>query len=180
MRGLGRGRARVARGLAMSVSCLLVPTAAHVAAGGGVPTEFGFVLAAALLAVACVALADRHRSAAEIGVVLIASQPALHVLFELGSHTSHAATPGWSMVLAHMLAAAGLTVVLAGAESVLWSLASLSVTVLMSRTRRLLGRVAPTPPQLRPATVHAGSPVAFVLFLPRSAPRRGPPALQSI
>ncbi|MGH8826752.1 MAG: hypothetical protein ACRDVZ_03935, partial [Jiangellaceae bacterium] len=169
-----------ARGLAMSASCLLVPTAAHVAAGGGVPTEFGFIFAATLLAVACVALADRRRSAAEIGVVLIASQPALHILFELGSHTGQPATPGWSMVLAHMLAAAGLTVVLAGAESVLWSLASLSVTVLISRTRRLLGRVAPTPPRLRPPPVHPDLTIAFVLLLPRSAPRRGPPALQSI
>lgn len=166
------------RGLAMSAACLLAPTAGHVAAGGGLPTETGFVLAAMLLSVACVALADRRRSALEIGVVLVLSQPAFHVLLSLAGHHGGppAIAPDLAMVGAHVLAAAVLTVLVAGGEATLWSLATLSATLLLTRVRRLVDDPIDAPDRsARPAAPHVVSP-SYVVHVARSTPRRGPPA----
>ncbi|WP_129710809.1 hypothetical protein [Haloactinopolyspora alba] len=162
----------------MSASCLFLPSTAHVAAGGAVPTHAGFVLVGALLSVACVGLADRRRSLGEIAAVLLLSQPALHVLLVLaGQHgTDGAVTPGMTMLLAHVVAAGVLTVLLSGAESVAWSMASLSATILLRRVRRLLE----TPlPNERPGTEPSPQPApsARVVDLIRSTPWRGPPAV---
>src|ERR687891_448282 len=56
----GRGRFRAARGLVLSAACLLVPTTAHVIAGGGAPTTGPFLFGAALLSVASIGLAERR------------------------------------------------------------------------------------------------------------------------
>ena len=172
---MGRGRARVTRGLVMSAACLFLPSVAHVAAGGALPTHAGFLLAAALLSAGCVGLADRRRSPAEIGALLLASQPLLHVLLVLaGHHGPGAIVPGAVMLLAHLVAAGVLTVVLSGAEAVAWSLASLSETVLLTRVRRLLA----TPGQpWRAHTPHAPrrSPAPRAVELVTATPWRGPP-----
>ncbi|TDE13008.1 hypothetical protein [Jiangella asiatica] len=165
------------RGLVMAATCLLVPTAAHVAAGGAAPVQAGFLLPAALLCVACVALADRRRSAGEIAAVFLLSQPVLHVLLTLGGHGDEMTSvlPGPSMLVAHVVSATALTVLLAGAENVAWSLAALSATVLLTRVRRLLA----SPPLVGPARIIVdGARLAVVprgVVLVRSTPWRGPP-----
>lgn len=163
----------------MSVACLLLPTLAHVAAGGDVSTHPGFVAVALLLCVACVALADRRRSVAEIAAMLIFTQPVLHILLTLGGHHEApvSAVPSLGMVLAHVLSAGALTLLLAGAETVAWSLAVLSATVLLTRVRELLASPVLT---TSPVRVHDGVRVAAAprsVRLVRSTPWRGPPVL---
>ena len=178
----GGGHARVARGLALSAACLVVPAVAHVVAGGGAPTAGAFLLGAALLSVACVALADRRISLGLIAAMVFASQPVLHVLLAMSAHAHHGVGPSvsTSMVAAHAIAAAGLTVLLAGAESVVWSMASLSSTLLLRSVRAVLAATATAavrPPSMRPAS----APVhPYVLSVTRTAPRRGPPVLSGI
>jgi hypothetical protein len=170
------------RGLALSAACLVVPAMAHVVAGGGAPMAGAFLLGAALLSVACVALADRRISVGLIAAMVFASQPVLHVLLDMSAHAHHGVGPSVSvgMVAAHAVAAAGLTVLLAGAESVVWSMATLSSTLLLRGVRAVLGATtiaAVRRPSLRPAS----APVhPYVLSVTRTAPRRGPPVLSSI
>src|SRR3546814_12299878 len=45
-----------------------------------------FLVAAALLSAACVALADRRLTPAEIAALLFAAQPVLHVLLAMSAH----------------------------------------------------------------------------------------------
>lgn len=178
MAGLGRGRARIVRGFVMSGACLIVPVMAHIAAGGSVPANMGFLLAGALLSTACVALADRRRGPGEIAVLLLLSQPILHVLLVLAGHHGSDASmlSGPLMLAAHLVAALVLTVLLAGAEAVIWSMAALSATVLLSRVRQLF-RVSPAPRRVwrrrrqRVAAIDASHAVCLV----RSTPWRGPP-----
>jgi hypothetical protein len=172
----GRGRFRAARGLVLSAACLLVPTTAHVMAGGGAPTTGPFLFGAALLSVASVGLAERRLGAGELAILMFASQPVLHVLLALSGHESTAISVDAGMVLAHALAAAVLSVLLAGAESVLWVMAALSSTLLLLPARAAL--LAPAvevggaggPPQ---TPLRAAS--AYILNVTRTAPRRGPP-----
>lgn len=163
------------RGLTMSAACLFLPTAAHVAAGGAMPTHAGFILVAALLSIACVGLADRRRSPAEIGALLLASQPLLHVLLVLAGHHDTAIVPDHAMLIAHVVAAGVLTVVLSGAEAVAWSMAALSETILLTRVRRLL--VEPGQPW-RAHALHTPrrAPAPHVVLLMTATPWRGPPA----
>jgi hypothetical protein len=175
----GGGRARVARGLALSAACLVVPAVAHVVAGGGAPTAGAFLLGAALLSLACVALADRRISLGLIAAMVFASQPVLHILLDMSAHAHHGGGPSVSagMVAAHAIAAASLTVLLAGAESVVWTMATLSSTVLLRALRAVLGTTA-TPEVLRPGLPASSAPVhPYVLSVARTAPRRGPPVL---
>lgn len=175
---MGRGQARVARGLVMSATCLLLASTAHVAAGGGAPVHAGFFLVAGLLSVACVGLADRQRSPGEIAALLLFTQPLLHIVLTLAEQhdPAGALTPGPPMLFAHAAAAIVLTVLLAGVESVVWSMASLSATVLLTRARQLLRLPAPASVAPSPGRriEHIQSP--HVVQLVRSTPRRGPPA----
>jgi hypothetical protein len=176
VRSPGRGRFRAARGLLLSATCLLIPTIAHVIAGGGVPTTGPFLFGAALLSVASVGLAERRFAAGEVAMLLFASQPVLHALLAMSGHGSTAISVDAGMVLAHAVAAAVLSVLLAGAESVLWVMAALSSTLLLLPARAALlapalevgGAGAPQRTPLRAAS-------AFVLNVTRTAPRRGPP-----
>jgi hypothetical protein len=178
----GGRRARVARGLALSAACLVIPVVAHVVAGGGAPVAGAFLFGAALLSVACVALADRRISAGLIAVMVFASQPVLHVLLHMSAHSHHGIGPTVSagMVVAHAIAAAALTILLAGAESVVWSMAALSSTVLLRPVRAVLGATG-APAELAQVVPPSSAPVQpYVLSVTRTAPRRGPPALSSI
>ena len=176
MRSPGRGRFRAARGLVLWATCLLIPTTAHVIAGGGVPTTGPFLFGAALLSVASVGLAERRFAAGEVAMLLFASQPVLHALLAMSGHGSTAISVDAGMVLAHAVAAAVLSVLLEGAESVLWVMAALSSTLLL-----LPARAALLAPALEVGS--AGAPLrtplraasAFVLNVTRTAPRRGPP-----
>jgi hypothetical protein len=114
--------------------------------------------------------------AGELAILMFASQPVLHVLLALSGHESTAISVDAGMVLAHAVAAAALSVLLAGAESVLWVMAALSSTLLLLPARAALlapavevggaGRPPQTP--LRVAS-------AYILNVTRTAPRRGPP-----
>lgn len=161
----------------MSTACLVLSASGHVAGGGAVPTDAGFLLVAALLSVACVGLADRRRSAGEIGALLLFSQPVLHVLLTLAGHhgAGGSVVPGPSMLLAHALAAAVLTVLLAGAESVAWSMAALSATVLLTRVRQLLRLPEPDGVTRHPAPRDSGARRLLIVHLVCSTPWRGPP-----
>jgi hypothetical protein len=163
----------------MYAACLLLPTVAHVTAGGGVPVHLGFLFAAGLLSIACVALADRRRNPAEIAAVLLASQPALHVLLGMAGHGHGAAPPnGMSMVVAHVIAAGVLTVLLAGAESVVWAMSALSTTVLLRRVRRLLAGARTVQTSVwTPKSAPETGRVSQAERVGGVAPRRGPPAL---
>lgn len=174
-----QGRWRVMRGLALAVAALLVPTAAHVVAGGAVPVDIGFILAAAGLAAACVALADRRRGLAEVGAVVLLSQPVMHAVLSWGGHHD-AAEGGWAMVAAHLVAGAVVAVLVAGAETMIWVWWALRHTVRWSTTmwadvRRALASTtpdAPRAPRGRPIEVAVQTPASVVLA---AAPRRGPP-----
>jgi hypothetical protein len=173
---------RVGRGLALSAACLVIPAVAHVVAGGGAPVAGAFLFGAALLSVACVALADRRISAGLIAVMVFASQPVLHVLLHMSAHSHHGIGPSVSagMVVAHAIAAAALTILLAGAESVVWSVAALSSTILLRRVRAVLGAIPP-PPVLELGLPPSSAPIRpYVLSVTRTAPHRGPPILSCI
>src|SRR5918994_2437732 len=134
----GRGRFRAARGLVLSATCLLVPTTAHVIAGGGVPTTGPFLFGAALLSVASVGLAERRFAAGEVAMLLFASQPVLHALLAMSGHGSTAISVDAGMVLAHAVAAAVLSVLLAGGEEELLGMGGLSFTLLLLPARAAL------------------------------------------
>ncbi len=163
----------------MSAACLLLPTLAHAAAGGDVTTQPGFVAVALLLCVACVALADRRRSVVEIAALLVLTQPVLHVLLTLDGHHDGASSvvPSGGMALAHVLSAVVLTFLLAGAENVAWSLASLSATVLLTRVRELLASPVLAVARVWPTGGEVVAAAPRSVRLVRSTPWRGPPAL---
>jgi hypothetical protein len=178
---LGRGRGRVERGLTLSAACLVVPAIAHALAGGGVPAVGPFLFAAGLLSAACVSLADRRLSVGAIATLLFASQPVFHVLLSLSAHGHGGGRPVSvvGLVAGHAVAAGVLTVLLAGGESVLWSMAALA-SVLLLRRVRTLPLSAPSPrPGPTPRTDDDSSN-RYVLSITRTAPRRGPPLLSSI
>ncbi len=153
----------------------MLPTVAHVAAGGGVPAQLEFMFAAALLSVACVALADRRRHPAEIGTFLLLSQAPLHLLLSLGGHNHPATVSTATMILAHVAAAAVLTVLLSGIESVVWAFAALSATVLFDRLRELFQPSPIASPARRVPAAPDGVGYPATLAVATSAPRRGPP-----
>ncbi|SDU18791.1 hypothetical protein SAMN04488563_0489 [Jiangella alkaliphila] len=163
----------------MSAACLLLPTLAHAAAGGDVSTTPGFVAVALLLCAACVALADRRRSVAEIAAMLVFTQPLLHVLLTLDGHHGAASSvvPSAGMAVAHVLSAVVLTVLLAGAENVVWSLASLSATLLLTRVRELLASPVLSAPRVPANGDDVAEAAPRGVLLVRSTPWRGPPAL---
>jgi hypothetical protein len=84
-------------------------------------------------------------------------------------------TPSLSMVAGHVAAAGVLTILLAGGESVLWSMAALSSVVLLRRVRPLL-RPTELPGHVR-AVPNPSDRMAYtyLLSITRTAPRRGPP-----
>lgn len=180
-----RGRLRTWRGLSLAAMCLALPVAAHTAAGGGPPGSGPLLFGVALLGISCVALADRRRSAAEITAVVFATQPVLHVLLALSSHSpaalsshGHASVvPSLAMVVAHLLAAAAVAALLIGGEALVWSFAALADTVLLRAARRLLSwrpaglvYVGSLRRRQRPTRQHTWHAVWLM-------PRRGPPAV---
>ena len=175
MGSLGHGRGRIGRGLTLSAACLALPAIAHAAAGGGAPAAGPFLFATGLLSAACVALADRRIGAGRIAVLVFASQPAFHALLNLSAHGhGSAATPSVGMVVGHAAAAGVLTVLLAGGEAVLWSMAALSA-VLFGRCV-WIPAFSVTAPRLAPLSLLGDDAASrFVLLVSRTAPRRGPP-----
>lgn len=179
-RGLCRGYGQVGRGLTLTAACLVVPAVGHAMAGGGLPTFGPFLFAAGLLAAACVALADRRLSAGRIAALVFASQPLFHILLSLSTRAhGSTVTSGLGMVAGHALAAGALTVLLAGGESVLWSMAALSA-VLFRRPVRTPAFFVTAPRPVRLSFPGDDAASRYVLLISRTAPRRGPPLLAHI
>jgi hypothetical protein len=70
-----------------------------------------------------------------------------------------------------------LTVLLAGAENVVWSLASLSATLLLTRVRELLASPVLSAPRVPANGDDVAEAAPRGVLLVRSTPWRGPPAL---
>lgn len=172
----GRGSVRVWRGLMLAAASLAVPTVAHVAAEGDVPVQGPFLFGVVLLAVACVALADRQRTPGAIAGVIGLSQPLVHGVLVLSSHGTSSIVPTPRMIFAHALATFVLTVLLAGGEAVLWSMAALARTVLGTTTPVLVDSS-----ESGTAAAILRSPVDLPrphhLVLAAESPRRGPPVI---
>jgi hypothetical protein len=163
----------------MSAACMIVPTAAHAAGGGGLPIQASLIVYIALLSVSCVALADRRRSGTEIALMLAATQPIFHVLLAVGSHHgAEAIVPSAPMVAAHIMAIAILAALLSGAETIAWTLATLSDTILLVRANRLAVSTRTEPwPLAKPAWPRKSDGLKHVFDVLWFAPLRGPPAL---
>lgn len=174
----GRGTVRVWRGLMLAAASLAVPTVAHVAAEGGVPVQGPFLFGVVLLGVACVALADRQRTPAAIAGVIGLSQPLVHGVLVL-SHGTTSIVPTPRMIFAHALATFVLTVLLAGGEAVLWSMAALARTVLGTTTPVLVDcSESGTAAAILRSPVDLPRPHHLVLAA--ESPRRGPPVIAGI
>jgi hypothetical protein len=125
--------------------------------------------------VACVALADRQRKPGAIGAVLVLSQPPLHVILALSSHGSAAVAPSPGMVAAHAGAAALLTVLFAGGEAIVWSIATLATTVLGTAARAVLAWAPEPRPDLTGRSEPRELPRPYRLIVAVDSLRRGPP-----
>lgn len=172
-----QGRLRAARGLSLSAACLGLPVAAHAVAGGGLPASGPFLFGATLLAVACVALAGRRRSGAEIAAVVFATQPVLHVLLALSSHGTGSIVPTPVMLGTHVVAAAAVTVLLAGGERLVWSFAALADTVLLRTAQRLLSRPPTGAASIRKRRVEVAPSRPSIRGAAHAMQRRGPPVV---
>ncbi len=122
----GNGVARWARAAVLALVTVLVSIGGHALAGGAVHLSLPMLLGALGLGALAVAAADVRRSFAEIVVVVLVAQPVLHLLVSLGGHGTHAspaAGMGIGMLLGHTAAALAVSVVLAGAEAAVWTIA---------------------------------------------------------
>lgn len=172
----GRGLPRLVRGAVLAMFCLLMSMGAHVAAGGRPPLSPGLLLCAGLLAVICVAAADRRRGFAGIVAVAGVSQVVFHLLSAGGEHGGSAVvvTPGAAMVLTHVVATVVIGAALACGERLVWSLASLCGVV----RALLLVRCCPPPGPAPAGAAFAAPRPARRWVLARSGPAwRGPPVL---
>jgi hypothetical protein len=173
--GPGRGGARWARATALALATVLISLGGHTLAGGAVHLSMPMVLGTLALGALAVAAADLRRSFVEILAVVLVAQPVLHLLASLGGHGTHASPAtgmGTGMLLGHAVAAVLVSLVLAGAESAVWTLAGV-----LSPFR--LPDAAPTcsttPPRAVPAdrSAEAGRSA----FLPSGLFNRGPPVV---
>ncbi len=171
----GQGMLRVVRGSLLAAASIAVPAAAHGAAGGGVPVDGPFLFGVALLAVACIALADRRRTPGAIAAVIGLTQPVLHTALALSSHNPATVSPTPRMIIAHAAATVVLTLLLAGGEEVLWSMAALACTVLGAVIRFVVPWSAEPLPAAPAHRSNAGLPPPRRLAITSAAPRRGPP-----
>ena len=177
MRTPGRGRLRAARGAALAAACLGLPVVAHVVAGGHAPSPGPFLLAAALFSTACVALAARRLGAGQVVALVLLSQPVLHVLLTLSGHQDDAWAVDSAMAAWHAAAAVVVGCLLAGAESVVWSLWALSATLLLRRARSLVtGSLVDARTVVIEGHPDLDVTPTFGLIVARAEPRRGPPA----
>jgi hypothetical protein len=176
----GRGLARWVRAGILVALTVLVSMGGHVLAGGSVHLSGPAVLGVVALGAICVAAADTRRSTGEILPVVLVAQPVLHLLASMGGH-AHAVQPapdpsagsgaGLPMVAAHVAAAALVSLLLAHADRLVWSLDGLRV--------RVPTTAVPTVPAWRPLVVPRrpapGVPARAAL---RAVPaRRGPPVV---
>lgn len=169
----------MARGLAAASVCALLTYSGHRAAGGAMPDLGLLAVLTLLLAGFLTTLADRRRGPLAILAVVGGSQLALHGLLELlaGSHTETMAGPGGvaplAMLGAHTLATVVTSVVLAGAEDAVFTVAHALARALPLASSA--PRAAELPSRLSAITGPLDGRLRGVL-LRRLHLRRGPPA----
>jgi hypothetical protein len=175
VRSPGRGvlrwtRAGVLVGLTVSVSL-----GGHVLGGGAVALSPPMLLGVLALAAMCVAAAESRRGVGEIFAVVLVSQPVLHLLASMGHHHAAAVAPSHDlgvspgMVVAHVLAAAALSVLLASADRLVWWFAA------FARRATVLPLPALLPPRARPPIPPLLGDLPARTALRASPLRRGPP-----
>jgi hypothetical protein len=157
--------------VSLAVTSAVLAVAAHVVGGGMVPDLGLTALLTVGLAAVGVALADRRRGAGVLMAVLGAAQLGTHVLLSLASDgMSMDRVDPLVMTAAHTVAVVLTAVLLAGADAVVWQLASVLA--------RLLPRPLVGPPAVGRRRVLSPVDVvdhAIVLLLRLASPRRGPP-----
>lgn len=171
----GKGVARWARAAVLAVVTVLISIGGHALAGGAVHLSLPMLLGALGLGALAVAAADVRRSFGEILVVVLVAQPVLHLLASLGGHGTHAspaAGMGIGMLLGHGVAALLASVVLAGAEAAVWSIAG---ALSPSRLPTAEPVCACAPPRACP-TDHSPEHARSAL-LAGALSSRGPPAV---
>ncbi|WP_369055849.1 hypothetical protein [Kineococcus terrestris] len=194
-----RGTLRAARAAAVAGTVLALASAAHVAAGGGLPDALTVLALLALTTCAAHLLTRRRLSGPALVGVLGAGQVVLHevlvatcavpagALAGAGHHgqllttdpattaaaTAAASAPGWSagMLAAHTAATLLAALVLARGEAALWALRTWWRPLLVVLRLAVAPPPGPrrTPPPAPPAVA------APCLLVVRRAPRRGPP-----
>lgn len=176
--GPGHGIARIVRGFFVAHVCLALSAAGHAAAGGPVHLTGQTVVGWLALSVVCVAAAQRRRSFAGIGTVVMLSQVALHVMMTLpSSHMDHgmhggdmALMPSPMMIGGHIVATALASALLAYGEQLIWALWSWAGLPRVPSTR-----LVPADAQLAVVPTADRAP-ADGRIPAGGATRRGPPA----
>jgi hypothetical protein len=168
----------VARGLAAASVCALLTYSGHRAAGGAMPDLGLLLVLTLLLAGFLITLADRRRGPLAILAMVGGSQLAMHGLLELlaGSHAGSMAAPlgGFLPMLgAHTLATVLTSVVLAGAEDAVFTVAHALARV--APLTSSAPRAAELPSRLSAVTGPLDGRLRGVLGR-RLYLRRGPPA----
>jgi len=173
-----RGVLRAVRGATLAVASALLAGTAHVAAGGSAPDGALATLLTLVVAAAGTALADRRRGAPALLAAVGTTQVLLHLLFEgLGTHPAGAAasqvhTP--AMTAAHALAAGITALLLAGAESAVFTVAAAWRRIVATVPQRVPSPLIPARPPVRPITP-ADVPAPLRVLLATLLRRRGPP-----
>jgi hypothetical protein len=170
------------RGAAVGASAIGLSLAGHLGAGGSLPTSTTAIVLVALTVAGSVALSGRRWTVSALLTVLLGVQVVFHVAF--GDHQGATGVAGHhhaahslsaSMVLAHLLAAVGTSLLLRRGESWCWRLVAL-----LSRPSHV-ARVSDDSPVLASAArrllIRHTSTVLRSLLLADAQPRRGPPAL---
>ncbi|NDL59842.1 hypothetical protein [Phytoactinopolyspora mesophila] len=169
----GRGGARIARGLTLSILCLLLSLFAHVCAGGAVEISMGLVIGGLALSAMCVAAADARRGFGTIVAVVGLSQVVFHLLAGLGGHHAVGAHLGAvpAMVGSHVVATLIISVLLAQGERLIWALFSL----LRTATALVLVQLTPSRPTLISPVSLAAPHWLTSIYTRRCGTLRGPP-----
>lgn len=168
----------MARGLTAASVCALLTYSGHRAAGGTMPDLGLLVVLTLLLAGFLTTLADRRRGPLAILAMVGGSQLALHGLLELlaGSHSDAMTGPVGAgtlpMLGAHALATVVTSVVLAGAEDAVFTVAHALARVLPLTS--CAPKAAELPSRLSAITGPLDGRLRGVL-LRRLHLRRGPP-----
>jgi len=173
-----RGVLRAVRGATLAIASALLAGTAHVAAGGSAPDGALATLLTLVAAAAGTALADRRRGPLALLAAVGTTQMLLHLLLEgLGTHAAGAAafpvhTP--AMTAAHALAAGITALLLAGADSAVFTVAAGWRRIVAVVPLRMPSPLAPARRPVRPVTP-AEVPAPLRVLLATLLRRRGPP-----
>jgi hypothetical protein len=169
------GALRIVRGSLVGLVALTVALAMHVLANGAVPALGPLVLALPVVSAVGIALANRRYTWRRAFAVLLLLQPIVHLLAESTAHT-HDVPPtalspsnGFTMLLAHIVAAGLAATWLAAADRIVWAWVR-AVWIRPLPEVRL--KWADTDTQLTSPGPSVSSTTRNVVT---SAPRRGPP-----